>query len=61
MKRILFAVLMVASFAVQAGGMWRLVHSEFVSGGWMCTYQLDGSRYVSTIFTKSYCQSLIYQ
>lgn len=60
MKKLLFAVLMV--FSVNAfAGMWSLVKADFVGNGWMCTYSLDSTNYVSTIFSKGYCQSYVYQ
>lgn len=42
-------------------GMWRLVQSEFVGNGWFCTYRLEGSGYISTVFSKGVCQNYIYQ
>ncbi|KKT61753.1 MAG: hypothetical protein UW55_C0024G0005 [Candidatus Giovannonibacteria bacterium GW2011_GWA2_44_26] len=60
MKKIIFAILIAMSANAYAG-MWSLVKSDFVGNGWMCTYRLDNTNYVSTIFSKSYCQSFIFQ
>lgn len=61
MSKLWVAVLLLVSASAYAG-MWSLVHSEFVAGtGWVCTYQLQGTGYTSTIISRSYCQMFINQ
>lgn len=61
MRRLLMAVLLSVSASAYAG-TWMLVHSEVVFGtGWLCTYQLQGTGYTSTIISRSYCQMFVYQ
>ena len=60
MKKLIFAVLLMVSTSAFAG-MWALVRSEFAGNGWICTYKLQGTNHVATIFSKSYCQGFIYQ
>ena len=60
MKKLFFVVLMAFSVTAVAG-MWSLVKSDFVGNGWMCTYRLDGTNYIATIFSSSFCKSFVYQ
>lgn len=60
MKKLFFVVLMAFSVTAFAG-MWSLVKSDFVGNGWMCTYRLDGTNYIATIFSSSFCKSFVYQ
>lgn len=56
-----FAVLLslVASNAY-AMEVWWLVHSEYTSSGWFCTYELQASSYQMTIRNgNSPCQQTI--
>ena len=54
---VIVIAMLALSFNAQAA-MWTLVNSEFVQGGWMCTYRLDN--YTSTIYSKTFCQSYIF-
>lgn len=60
MRNLLFAVLLAFSVSAFAG-MWSLVKADFIGNGWMCTYRLDGTDYIVTIFSKSYCKSFVFQ
>lgn len=61
MRKLIFALLFVISASAYAG-TWSFVHSEFVAGtGWVCTYQLQGTGYTSTIISRSYCQMFVNQ
>ena len=57
---LLLCVLVFSSVSAFAG-MWSLVKSDFVGNGWMCTYRLDGTNYIATIFSSSFCKSFVYQ
>lgn len=61
MKKLLFAVLMLASVSAYAG-MWILQNSYYSAGtGWLCTYQLSGANYTTTIISQSMCSPVINQ
>jgi len=57
MKKLIAIALLMVSFNAQAA-MWHLVNSKFVQDGWMCTYRMDN--YETTIYSKTFCQSYIY-
>jgi len=60
--RIVAVALSFASFNTYAA-MWQLIDSQFQSGKWYCTYQLQGSNppIRTTIESATYCQSFIFQ
>ena len=60
MKYIILSALLGFSINAQAA-MWFLVHSEYVSGTWMCTDQLQGGNYQTTIASSNTCQMFINQ
>ncbi len=49
MKKLIIAVLFLVSTSAFAE-TWTLVNSEATSQGWVCTYQLQGTNYQTTIF-----------
>lgn len=60
MKKILFALLFVSTQA--QAGTWNLINDDYVIGtGHICTYQLQGSNYVATIISQSFCRMFIFQ
>lgn len=61
MKKIIIAALLLMTTHAHAG-MWELKNSDYVAGtGWICTYQLSGTNYQSTIISNGYCRPYIFQ
>ena len=56
MKSLILAALLVVSFNAQAE-IWNLVHSQYMQGYYLCTYQLKG--YQITTREQFYCPSYI--
>lgn len=61
MKKLFVIALLVMSANAQASVMWILVNSEVVGGTWFCTYQAQGTNYTTTIQSRTFCQSAIWQ
>ena len=60
MKYLLIALLLISTQAQAA--TWILITQDYQAGGtWICTYQLQGTEYITRMVQQNPCEQYIFQ